>query len=182
MSIYNKQFYASQSPGSYNSALVVVPHIIELYKPKKVADVGGGVGTWCKVFDDLGIDATCFDGDYATPICKNFISIDLEEPLKIKGRFDAVLCLEVAEHLPESRAEYFVKDLCSISNIVIFSAAIVGQGGTNHINEQPHEYWHKLFKLNGYKINTDLRDIVQTLQGVEWWYSQNIFTYEKARV
>jgi 2-polyprenyl-3-methyl-5-hydroxy-6-metoxy-1,4-benzoquinol methylase len=179
MSIYDEQFFASQSAGSYNSASIIIPHIMELYKPKKVADVGGGVGTWCKVFDELMVDATCYDGDYAKPICKNFIVTDLEQPLNIRGSFDLVLCLEVAEHISEARADYFIKDCCSLSKRVIFSAAIVGQGGTNHINEQPHSYWHKLFYLNGYKINTDLRDIVRTLQGVEWWYSQNIFTYEK---
>lgn len=181
MNYYDANFYASQSGGSYRSATLVVPHIISLYKPSKIADIGGGVGTWCKAFEELGIDATCFDGAYVAPECSKFIVTDLEKALKIKGRFDAVLCLEVAEHLPEKRAEFFINDLCSLSDRVIFSAAIVGQGGTNHINEQPHEYWHKLFYLNGYECKTDLREIVQTLPQVEWWYSQNIFTYEKVK-
>jgi hypothetical protein len=179
MSFYNDEFFALQSSGSYSSAKAIVPYIVSMYHPKSIADIGGGIGTWCKVFDEFQIEATCYDGEYAKPVCKNFYSCDLSQPLQINKRFDLVLCLEVAEHLPEDRANYFIKDLSNLSNIVIFSAAIKGQGGTNHINEQPHEYWHNLFAANGFKINTDLRDIVRTLQGVEWWYSQNIFTYEK---
>ena len=73
MNYYDANFYASQSAGSYRSATMVVPHIINLYKPSKIADIGGGVGTWCKAFEELGVDATCFDGAYVAPECSKFI-------------------------------------------------------------------------------------------------------------
>ena len=33
---------------------------------------------------------------------------------------------------------------------VLFSAAIPGQGGQDHLNEQWPEYWQKKFEVNGY--------------------------------
>lgn len=60
------------------------------------------------------------------------------------------ICLEVAEHLTAARADTFVKDLCEASNMVLFGAAIPGQGGTNHINEQWQTYWHAKFLQNGF--------------------------------
>ena len=111
------------------------------------------------------------------------MTADLEKHLPINEisllNPDLVICLEVAEHLSETRAESFIHELSLIAKTIIFSAAIIGQGGTNHINEQPHEYWHNLFEKNGFEKKEDLREIVQELENVEWWYKQNIFTYTK---
>ena len=50
-------------------------------------------------------------------------------------KFDLVVSLEVAEHLPSECAETFVDSLTGLGPIVLFSAAIPHQGGTNHANE-----------------------------------------------
>lgn len=60
------------------------------------------------------------------------------------------MSLEVAEHLSPERAEGFIRDLTQLSNAVLFSAAIPGQGGTNHINERETSYWVSLFQREGY--------------------------------
>lgn len=179
---YDAQFYEYQWRGAYESAKQVVPLIVKMYGPKNVWDVGGGVGAWCKAFDEIGINAGCIDGAYvkhAQRICKNFIEWDIAESLPALPKADLALCLEVAEHLPETRAESFIAELCQIADTIVFSAAIPGQGGTNHINEQSHEYWHELFKQNGFKKEDVLRLAVAGCDNVEWWYKQNIFTYRK---
>lgn len=180
---YDAQFYQYQWRGAYESAKQVVPLIVKMYSPKSVLDIGGGVGAWCKAFEEHGINAVCVDGNYVkNPICNKFITADLEndnlENINLPNA-DLLLCLEVAEHLPESRAQSFVKELCVLSNTIVFSAAIKGQGGTNHINEQPHEYWHNLFAQNGFTKQDVLRLAVAGCDNVEWWYKQNIFTYTK---
>lgn len=179
---YDTSFYEHQWRGAYESAKQVVPLIMKMYNPKNVWDVGGGVGAWCKVFEEAGINAGCIDGAYVKleqRICKNFIECDIEQELLPLPKADLALCLEVAEHLPEDRAESFVNELCQVADTIVFSAAIPGQGGTNHINEQPHEYWHKLFEQNGFKREDVLRLAVAGCDGVQWWYKQNIFTYKK---
>jgi hypothetical protein len=52
-----------------------------------------------------------------------------------RKRFDLAISLEVAEHLPEGSAGALVSTLIEAAPVVVFSAAIKGQSGTNHINE-----------------------------------------------
>lgn len=180
--VYNDYFYDQQSEGSLRSARWVVPHIVNLYKPNSIADIGGGVGTWCRAFEECGIQAICYDGSYVDADklqCKSFIALDLCEPLPFPINSDLLLSLEVAEHLPPERAEGFIKDLCSIAPIIVFSAAVPGQGGTNHLNEQPHSFWHGLFKAQGFEVDLKLRARIQTMHEVEPFYRNNIFTYHK---
>jgi hypothetical protein len=44
--------------------------------------------------------------------------------------------LEVAEHLPADASEKFIKSLCGMGDLIVFSGAIPGQGGHNHVNER----------------------------------------------
>ena len=94
------------------------------------------------------------DGEYAKkivdPTIAEFKFFDLEKPIRLNGKFDLAICLEVAEHLSKGRASSFVTDLCTSSDVVLFGAAIPGQGGTNHINEQWQDYWCDLFSGQGY--------------------------------
>ena len=184
--IYTETWFDSHTKSSYYSSQRIVPKIKELYKPKSIIDVGGGVGAWCKTFEENQINALCIDGDYINSnqiICKNFLKANLESELPInsisKFNPDLAICLEVAEHLSPDRAETFINELTKTAPTIIFSAAIPGQGGTNHINEQPHEYWHKLFEKYGFEKTEELRNIVNTFTDVDWWYRQNIFTYIK---
>jgi hypothetical protein len=88
--------------------------------------------------------------------------------------------LEVAEHLSDARSWSFVFDLTRLSDVVLFSAATPGQGGTNHINEQPLEYWQKMFELYEYVMKDDVRPKIADLDGVEWWYKKNIVVFERS--
>lgn len=54
--------------------------------------------------------------------------------------FDVAESLEVAEHFEAKYAQNFINLLTSLSDIIIFSAAIPLQGGTHHVNEQPPAY------------------------------------------
>lgn len=60
---------------------------------------------------------------------------DVGAPIELHRRFDLVLCLEVAEHLPASAADTLVRSLTGLGNVIAFSAAIPFQGGANHVNE-----------------------------------------------
>jgi hypothetical protein len=90
------------------------------------------------------------------------------------GTFDIALSLEVAEHLPDQRAQRFVHDLCRLAPIVIFSAAIPGQGGTGHVNEQWPDYWYHLFEAEGFVVDSGFRYTIWDDDRIENWYRQNI--------
>jgi 2-polyprenyl-3-methyl-5-hydroxy-6-metoxy-1,4-benzoquinol methylase len=65
----------------------------------------------------------------------------LIQPLDLEKEFDLVVSLEVAEHLPASAADQFVNTLVKHGKKILFSAAIPGQGGQDHLNEQWPDYW-----------------------------------------
>ena len=78
-----------------------------------------------------------------------------------------------------SRARGFVSDLCRHGNIVLFSAAPPGQGGENHINEQPYGYWRALFYELGYETIDFVRPLVASRRDVAPWYRYNTLLYVK---
>ncbi|KKS02248.1 MAG: hypothetical protein UU64_C0009G0009 [candidate division WWE3 bacterium GW2011_GWF2_41_45] len=183
MNKYNNKFYDNQKGGSFRSAKIILPLIINSIKPKSVLDVGCGLGTWLKVAMDCGItDIAGLDGEYieinrlVIPK-KYFFPTDLTKSQNLKRRFDLVISLEVAEHLPKRYSRRFVSTLTRHSDYILFSAAIPDQGGTNHINEQWQSYWEKIFNDEGYDAIDCIRPVVWKNKSVEWWYSQNAVLY-----
>lgn len=182
MTHYDNTFYDNQMDGSLVSAQRVVPLVYALYEPELVIDIGCGVGTWASVFEEHGAAAVGVDGDYVSRdklLIENFISADLFKPLRVRGKFDLVVCLEVAEHLPEKRSDSFIRDLTKLADRVLFSAATPGQGGTNHINEQPLEFWEGIFNKYGYVMKDVIRPEIAEKDGIDWWYKKNIVVFEK---
>jgi hypothetical protein len=181
---YNTDFYLDQQDGSYLSAQKIVPVVNAIFKPASVIDVGCGVGYWLKVWkDEMQVkEVMGIEGPYVTPAMLKVDPAlvqfqDLKEPVKLNRKFDLAMTLEVAEHLPASHAERFVQSLTSLSNVVLFSAAIVGQEGTYHINEQMPEYWSNLFEKFGFVPVDYLRPLIWNMDNVDWWYKQNILLF-----
>ena len=182
-STYDRAFYLDQASGSARSASVIIPLLRELLPVRSVCDVGCGVGTWLHCWLDHGVtDVLGIDGDHVPreqlliPADK-FLAADLRRPLRWKRRFDLAMSLEVAEHLPPARAEAFVADLASLAPVVLFSAAIPGQGGTGHVNERWQGYWASLFAQAGLIACDVLRPRIWQDDRVEYWYRQNILLF-----
>jgi hypothetical protein len=87
------------------------------------------------------------------------------------------LSLEFAERIDENHANLYIELLCKASDIILFSAAIPGQGGHNHVNERWPSYWQALFEENGYEVFDIIRPIIWNDVRVEWRYRQNSFLY-----
>ena len=190
MQPYSFQFFASTKDDSRGSAAKVAPLVLQFVQPKSVVDVGCGLGGWLAAFRACGVqDILGVDGDYvprellAIPQ-ESFLPCDLTKPLRLERSFDLVLSLEVAEHLPPSCAETFVDSLTQLGPIVLFSAAIPYQGGTDHLNEQWPEYWVKLFEARGFEVVDCIRHQVWQSPQVGFWYAQNmlLFAREEALV
>jgi SAM-dependent methyltransferase len=160
----------------------MVPMFAELTHPSSVLDVGCGVGGWVATWLGSGADAIGVDGDYVPrdQLCipaDRFISHDLSTPLDLGRRFDLVTCLEVAEHLPPEAAATIVDSLCRHADVIVFSAAIPGQGGTGHINERWPSFWAELFGTHGYRPYDLLRSRLWWDTRCEWWYRQNVLVF-----
>jgi hypothetical protein len=85
--------------------------------------------------------------------------------------------MEVAEHLKAENAEALVDFLIGLAPDILFSAAIPGQGGRNHINERWQSYWVSLFEKRGFHCHDIVRSAVWSDAGVEPWYAQNAFLF-----
>lgn len=140
---------------SSDTAEIIVPILIDWYKPKSVLDLGCNVGWWLNAFMQNGVTSFLgIDGDNMLSELKippaRFITDDLTQEINLEKRFDLLLCLEVAEHLEKQYADTLVKTCVNHSDTIFFSAATKGQGGYHHVNEQPHQYWIDKFAAQGY--------------------------------
>lgn len=174
--LYNQAFFDLIRSGCQASAAAVVPLVIKLVDPETVIDVGCGEGWWGQAFEDNGCTVIGIDGPETKSILDRFVPADLNRSLRSVdlGRYDLAVSLEVAEHLTEARAAGFVKDLCSLAPTVLFSAAVPGQGGVGHRNEQWPAYWAAMFEQHGYTVSGALRWLIWGNDQVENWYRQNL--------
>jgi SAM-dependent methyltransferase len=177
------RYIHSEHVHNLEAASQVVPELLKMHKIESVVDVGCGIGTWLKMFEQYGVkDILGIDGNYVDTnkllINKsNFLSRNLEEPLVLKECFNLVLSLEVGEHLKPNSADTFIESLCALGNFIVFSAAIPNQGGQNHINEQEPSYWIEKFKAKGFENYDILRPLFWENTKVNWWYKQNMMIF-----
>jgi SAM-dependent methyltransferase len=183
---YNAEFYMNQRSGSATSAAEVVPIVLELVNPQSVVDVGCGIGTWTAAFyehgvrDFVGIDGAYVDHKLLIIPEERFTVKDLNQPFSLNRRFDLAVSLEVAEHLEPKNSSPFVQSLTALSDMVLFSAAIPGQHGTGHINEQWPDFWVDIFKEQGFTVVDCLRDRIWRNCDIEPWYRQNLLLFVKS--
>jgi SAM-dependent methyltransferase len=189
-SIYDEKFFTNQEIDSIESSETILGTLFAHSRPASVIDVGCGVGTWAAaasrldVTEVLGVDGAYVDRRALVIPEHDFLALDLAQPglpdavaLRRPGRFDLAISMEVAEHLPYGRAKSFVADLCSLADVVLFSAAIPFQGGTAHINEQWPEFWATFFRSQGFACFDLLRPKLWAMPGVKWWYAQNALLF-----
>lgn len=188
--IYDETFYATHVEGSTRAARTIVARVKALVEPRTVVDVGCGVGAWVRAWREAGVAAVGCDGDHvdrARLVCDpaQFHAVDLSRPDDLaavlpQARFDLVTTLEVAEHLDATVAEAFVGALCALSDTVLFGAAIPGQGGVHHVNEQYPSYWAARFAAFGFEPFDLLRPLISTEPAVPFWYRQNTILFCRA--
>lgn len=155
---YGDDFYNAQIEGSYKSAQRYGERLASVYRPRSVVDAGCGRGAWLKAFKDggaekvVGLDGPWNSAGNMVDPSIEFRPVELNQPIAVEGgeRFDLAMSVEVAEHLQEASARGFVASLTRLSDVVLFGYAFSCQGGTNHLNEQPHTYWAKLFEAHDY--------------------------------
>ncbi len=182
---YNAEFYRPVQDKAYTSAKIILELIKSSYDFKSLVDLGCGIGTWLKAAQDLGVetiqgyDANQVEEKHLFVPRKNIEIVNLNSlHISSNEKFDLAMSLEVAEHLQESSSKNFVNTLTNLSDIILFSAAIPLQPGTQHINCKPLKFWVDLFEQNNFVCFDFIRKEIMDLDEIiSYWYIQNILLF-----
>lgn len=184
--LYGEDFYKSRPKKTTYAAERVIPLVLEILPPtRSVIDFGCGVGVWLDLFkrngveDIYGVDGPWVRREMLLIPDERFTYAELNQPYTLDKRLDLAMSLETAEHLFPENAATFVKTLCAAADYVLFSAAVPGQEGKNHFNEQWPEYWQALFEKEGYSVVDCIRGRIWHEEKIPYWYRQNILLYVK---
>jgi SAM-dependent methyltransferase len=179
---YGPEFYADRRHATQHAARTILSIVAEHLPFARVADVGCGTGTWLAAAMTLGAEeAFGYEGAWIDGVALDdarivLAQVDLERPLAGTAA-DLAISLEVAEHLSPERADSFVADLCAMAPAVLFGAAIPGQGGVSHVNEQWQSYWARMFAGMGYRAFDIIRPRLWSDDRIPAWYRQNAILF-----
>lgn len=184
---YDTDFDFMKKSG-YESGQKVIDLFSKYYNPKSVVDVGCGIGAWLKVWQNKGIKKIKGYDLYADkeklliPV-KDFENINLDnetETIKVKEKYDLAMCVETAEHINPKASDNLVNLLSSLSDVILFSAAIPYQLGHYHYNCRPLQFWVDKFSAKGFLCFDILRkDLMEKKTINDWWYAQNTLVFIK---
>lgn len=181
-SLYPSDFYQNRRVHTAHAARRILAALPPALPRRSVADIGCGTGTWlAAALADGAETAFGIEGAWVTPAMLDdtriaFTAHDLEQPFS-GPHVDLALSLEVAEHLTPGRAAGFVADLVALAPAILFSAAIPGQGGVGHLNEQWQSWWANCFAARGYRAYDVVRPLIWTDDAIPAWYRQNAVLY-----
>jgi len=188
--IYNKNYFARViEPSSSQAAPVIAATLLRDLTVGSVVDVGCGTGALLSELKARGCSVYGLEfSEAAIEYCRMRHLVvrrfDLEQDVLTDDLcFDCAVSMEVAEHLAPHAASHYVNLLTRLGRIVVFTAAPPGQGGTDHVNEQPATYWIAQFASQGYTANTELAEAWKR----EWrgsnqvarYYWRNLMVFER---
>lgn len=188
---YSLEYYEKfvEEP-AVRSAGTIADSIVNEFKQGSIIDVGCGTGALLEVLRNKGCEAFGLDySEAALKFCRSrhlsVAKFDLEGDALDLGRvYDVAVSMEVAEHLPRKVADRYVDFLTRLSPVVIFTAAQPGQGGADHVNEQPLSYWIAKFRTRGFthldSVSQRWRETWEAAGNVESWYFKNLMIFRKA--
>jgi SAM-dependent methyltransferase len=184
--LYGEQFYVNRNSSTQYAAGEILSIVDKLVpRLESVVDVGCGIGTWLAESNKLGartingLDGPWVDERFLVIPETAFTRTDLEKPFSLPMPHDLAISLEVAEHLSPNVAEQFIKSLCGLSDYVLFSAAIPGQGGVGHVNEQWPSYWAEIFDREGFFAYDYVRPQIWSDERIPFWYRQNTLLFSR---
>jgi SAM-dependent methyltransferase len=148
---------------------------------KSIYDFGCGAGAYVTYFRQNGLDATGIDGNPAMAGIEFLTVANLAQPL-ILDKKDAVVCLEVGEHIPKEYEDFFVSNILNCcSNTLIISWARPKQKGKGHVNCKHRKEVIKMFEVHGFKYMCSQTEKIMAIASLEW-FKTNLIIMEKKTV
>lgn len=175
MSAFDAEAYEQLREGAERSAAACLPIILGGGTPHAVLDVGAGSGCWARELERLLPRAVVLALDENESSDVQAWTVEQALPKTPSGqRWPLVLCLELAEHLTPKQGDRLVSELCRVAGHIAWSAAVPGQRGLRHVNEQWPSYWAARFARHGFGLSDPWRAELWDDPYVEPWYAQNL--------
>ena len=190
--VYDARYFENLESTAARSARRIAGSIVNDLKVASVVDVGCGTGALLEALRDSGCEVFGLEySEAALRYCRarqlHVVKFDLEsQDFEAPRAFDAAVSMEVAEHLPEAAADRYVDLLTRLSRTVVFTAAPPGQGGSDHVNEQPPSYWIAKFRQRGFEHAEEQsrawREGWKAAGDVESWYYRNLMIFRSVEL
>lgn len=148
-----------------------------------MASFGDGPGIYKKKITELNqvksyeaYDGAPFTEKTTENRCK---FLDLSVPVYHLPKYDWVVSMEVAEHIPKKFESTFLDNIARHAKRgVIFSWAKLGQGGFSHVNNQPFSYVVEQMRIRGFKLNKVFSKSIKKAATLPW-LKDNLNVYER---
>ena len=138
-----------------------------------ITDLGCGTGHYVKMIENFNIKTQGFDGnpdtqkwDVSGGICVGPVDIVKEQFWDVT---DAVMSIEVAEHIPAEYEQAFISNLVNSARHLIFlSWGVPGQGGEGHVNGQWGADVVQKMNQSGWERNDIYTNMLQKDASFDW--------------
>ncbi|KAL3771197.1 hypothetical protein ACHAW5_008905 [Stephanodiscus triporus] len=147
-----------------------------------VLELGAGLGCYTYYFNNSGRLSQIVGYEGASnvfDVSGGFIKqADLAVKQDFGQRFDWVICLEVAEHIPEEYESIFVENVISNSpKGVVFSWALPTQPGSGHVNGKTNDYVIALMGSKGYEFDVEKTMFLRSQAELGWFQRTTMVYY-----
>ena len=154
----------------------------EMISTDTIIDLGCGKGDYVKNLRRNGISTDGLDGNpHTKDWLDNALIHDLSKEITFEKKYNWVLSLEVAEHLPKQFEENYIANVHN-NNLdgVVLSWAVAGQGGWGHFNEQNNDYVINLFEKMGYSYDEKSSNFLRDGCSLSW-FKNTIMVFRKKK-
>jgi ubiquinone/menaquinone biosynthesis C-methylase UbiE len=171
----NYRDYSWDRLGSYFQR--TARHIVDLFKPERILDVGCAKGFLVKALDELGVDAYGIDPSVyavsnAHPDVGDKINLDSAQSIPYPDNtFDVVTCFDVMGHIPMRETSRVLKELLRVSKewvvIRVVTHEVEGDLDSSHETIRDREWWTERIEKAGGKVEAN---DAYFKDGV-WWFN-----------
>lgn len=166
--IYNEQYYAHHcGQVSYDRSNPewrrffgnVADQVMKAFQPNTMFDAGCAHGFLMEEFYDRGVevagrDISHFALSQVRPDIRNFTEYGTLTA-EINGSYDIITCIEVLEHMTEDNSRQAIHNICSATNLILFSSSPDDFDEPSHINVRPTLWWLQRFADAGFAPLSD---------------------------
>ncbi|KAL3822645.1 hypothetical protein ACHAXA_001798 [Cyclostephanos tholiformis] len=147
-----------------------------------VLELGAGLGCYTYYFNNSGQLTQIIGYEGASNVFEMSGGLVKRADLTVKQdfgqRFDWVVCLEVAEHIPEEYESIFVENIISNSpKGIVLSWALPTQPGSGHVNGKTNDYVIALMESKGYDFDIEKTTFLRRQAELGWFQRTTMVYY-----